>query len=66
MVAETVATFAWFLQVGWAIVLPGEPSDERRRGPAPLPRAMAFVFIVLIIMVVVSRPAVRPAGSVRR
>ena len=56
MVAETVATFAWFLQVGWAIVLPGEPSEDGRCRRAPLPRAMAFVFIVLIIMVIVSGP----------
>lgn len=54
MVAETVATFAWFLKwMGYC--LPGEPSDEVAAG-APLPRAMAFVFIVLIIMVIVSGP----------
>lgn len=54
MVAETVATFAWFLK--WmGFCLPGEPSDEVAAG-APLPRAMAFVFIVLIIMVIVSGP----------
>lgn len=54
MVAETVATFAWFLKwMGYC--LPGEPSDEVAAG-APLPRAMAFVFIVLIITVIVSGP----------
>ena len=54
MVAETVATFAWFLKwMGYC--LPGEPSEEVAAG-APLPRAMAFVFIVLIIMVIVSGP----------
>lgn len=54
MVAETVATFAWFLKwMGYC--LPGEPSDEVAAG-APLPHAMAFVFIVLIIMVIVSGP----------
>ena len=54
MVAETVATFAWFLKwMGYC--LPGEPSEEVAAG-TPLPRAMAFVFIVLIIMVIVSGP----------
>ena len=54
MVAETVATFAWFLKwMGYC--LPGEPSEEVAAG-SPLPRAMAFVFIVLIIMVIVSGP----------
>ena len=54
MVAETVATFAWFLKwMGYC--LPGEPSEEVAAG-APLPRAMAFVFIVLIIMVIVGGP----------
>ena len=54
MVAETVATFAWFLKwMGYC--LPGEPSEEVAAG-APLPCAMAFVFIVLIIMVIVSGP----------
>ena len=51
MVAETVATFAWFLKwMGYC--LPGEPSEEVAAGA----RAMAFVFIVLIIMVIVSGP----------
>ena len=54
MVAETVATFAWFLKwMGYC--LPGEPSEEVAAG-SPLPKAMAFVFIVLIIMVIVSGP----------
>jgi len=54
MVAETVATFAWFLK--WmGACLPGEPSADVEAG-APLPRAMAFVFIVLMIMVIVSGP----------
>lgn len=54
MVAETVATFAWFLKwMGYC--LPGEPSEEVAAG-APLPKAMAFVFVVLVIMVIVSGP----------
>ena len=54
MVAETVATFAWFLR--WmGKVLPGEPSETVAAGQ-PLPRAMAFVFVVLMIMVVVAGP----------
>ena len=54
MVAETVATFAWFLH--WqGKVLPGEPSQTVAAG-APLPKQMAFVFVVLIIMVIVSGP----------
>lgn len=54
MVAETVATFAWFLK--WmGACLPGEPSPEVEAG-SPLPAAMAFVFVVLMIMVVVSGP----------
>lgn len=54
MVAETVATFAWFLK--WmGAVLPGEPSETVEAGQ-PLPAAMAFVFVVLMIMVLVSGP----------
>ena len=54
MVAETVATFAWFLK--WmGACLPGEPSPEVEAG-SPLPGAMAFVFVVLMVMVVVSGP----------
>lgn len=54
MVAETVATFAWFLK--WmGACLPGEPSADVEAG-APLPRAMAAVFVVLMIMVIVSGP----------
>lgn len=54
MVAETVATFAWFLR--WmGSCLPGEPSADVEAG-SPLPRAMAFVFVVLVIMVIVSGP----------
>ena len=54
MVAETVATFAWFLKwMGYC--LPGEPTEEVAAG-APLPKAMAFVFVVLVIMVIVSGP----------
>lgn len=54
MVAETVATFAWFLK--WmGACLPGEPSEDVAAG-APLPRAMAFVFVVLMVMVIVSGP----------
>lgn len=52
LLAESVASFAWFIH-WFSRVVPGKPSDDVAQA-SPLPFAMRLVLIVLIVMSLVS------------